>query len=375
MNNPESPQPKRPYAPRPTTQMAIGCIIIPLILAIILSGMFFYIRSNASTSLIMPKGEVALIRALPEESAPLLARFGAGRTLEITGRTEDWQWLEVALGNGRRGWTLRPLDILVWQLEADAVTPAPAALPATSVAPVVEETVAIPAVSFTMGSPPGLGEADETPAHVVNLSAFEIDRTEVTIGQYWHCVEAGVCAAPAISAGSTQADYLNDPAFDNHPVVNVPWAEANKYCMWRGKRLPTEAEWELAASWNIQKKAKLLWPWGNDPSGAEANVGETAVAGSTPVGSFAEDRSPAGVLDMGGNVSEWVFDWYKIDYYSLADDTDPIGPTQRRGEGKGRVVRGGSFADPVDQARTTNRRPQAAEYGYPTVGFRCVQDN
>jgi len=69
-----------------------------------------------------------------------------------------------------------------------------------------------------------------------------------------------------------------------------------------------------------------------------------------------------------------VFDWYKVDYYSVADNTDPIGPTPRRGEGSGRVIRGASFADSIEQARTTNRRHQDPNYGYPTVGFRCVKD-
>jgi formylglycine-generating enzyme required for sulfatase activity len=75
---------------------------------------------------------------------------------------------------------------------------------------------------------------------------------------------------------------------------------------------------------------------------------------------------------MGGNVSEWVFDWYKADYYSVADDTNPTGPSNRRSEG--RVIRGGSFADPLEQARVANRRHQEGEYGYSTVGFRCARD-
>jgi formylglycine-generating enzyme required for sulfatase activity len=234
--------------------------------------------------------------------------------------------------------------------------------------------VAIPVTSFTMGSPPGLGQDDERPAHVVTLPAFEIDRTEVTIGQYWRCVEAGACAPPTSDASPTEAHYLNDPAFDNYPVVNVPWSEAHNYCLWRGKRLPTEAEWELAAGWDVNKKAKLLWPWGNNARPAYANVGDTALHGPAPVGSFAADTSPTGVLDMGGNVSEWVFDWYKVGYHGVVNETNPVGPSHRRGAGTGRVVRGGAFVDPLDEARTANRRHQAEAYGYPTVGFRCARD-
>jgi formylglycine-generating enzyme required for sulfatase activity len=225
-----------------------------------------------------------------------------------------------------------------------------------------------------MGSPPGLGEADEAPAHPVSLSAFEIDRTEVTVGQYWQCVAAGACAAPIAETGESVTHYLNNPTFDNHPVINVPWVEANRYCGWQGKRLPTEAEWELAAGWDIERGAKLRWPWGNDSPGEKINVVEFSGGQPAVVGSFPADKSPVGVLDMAGNVSEWVFDWYKVDYYNVADETDPVGPTNRRGEGTGRVVRGASFADPLEQARTANRGHQEETYGYPTVGFRCARD-
>jgi sulfatase modifying factor 1 len=368
------PRPARPAAPRPTTQMTIGCILIPLIVAIIAFGLFGYVRANASSRLTVPAGEMVQVRAWPDPAAPLLARFGEGRELRITGRTEDWRWLEVALWDDQRGWTLRPLDILVWKLEAPTRDPQPPENLPTPVMPVAARMIDIPAVTFTMGSPPGLGEPDEQPAHPVSLSAFAIDQTEVTVGQYWQCVEAGECAAPSADGSQTEPHYLNDPAFDNHPVINVLWGEANRYCLWQGKRLPTEAEWEMAAGWDADRGAKLLWPWGNDPEAGQANIDDRGVGEATVGGAFPQDRSPLGLLDMGGNVSEWVFDWYKVDYYSVADDTNPVGPTHRRGEGTGRVVRGGSFADPVEQARTANRGHREATYGYATVGFRCASD-
>ncbi|MCB0211434.1 MAG: SUMF1/EgtB/PvdO family nonheme iron enzyme [Anaerolineae bacterium] len=370
----QSSRPSRPFAPRPTTQIAIGCVVVPVILALVIFGILFYVRTHTTAQLTVPKGDVAFVRTLPEETAPLIARFGSGRALEITGRTEDWRWLEVRLWDDRQGWILRPLDILVWRLDADVVVPNPPDTQPEVVTSVEEAMLSVPATSFTMGSPTGLGEVDETPAHPVSISAFEIDRTEVTVGQYWQCIEAEACEPPTRDASNTVVNYLNDPAYDNYPMVNVAWTEANNYCLWRGKRLPTEAEWELAAGWDIDKNAKFLWPWGSDPTSAEVNAGETSLGQAAPVGSFAEDISPVGALDMGGNVSEWVFDWYKADYYKIADDTDPIGPSQRRGEGTGRVVRGGSFNTPIEEARTANRRNQADEYGYPDVGFRCARD-
>jgi formylglycine-generating enzyme required for sulfatase activity len=269
---------------------------------------------------------------------------------------------------------LRPLDILIYQIEAGPATPATLADLPPVVTPVQEEMISIPATSFTMGSPPDIGEDDERPAHVIKLPAFAIDRTEVTVGHYWACVLAGVCNAPTRDSSQSEAHYLNDPAFDNHPVINVTWADANTYCAWRGQRLPTEAEWEVAAGWDIARQAKLQWPWGNKVGGVKVNVGPTASTDTTVVDSFTADVSPLGVLDMGGNVSEWVFDWYKADYYSVADETNPLGPTHRRGEGSGRVVRGGSFATPLEEARAANRQHREEGYGYPTVGFRCAGD-
>ena len=371
---PELPQPRRAFAPRPTTQIAIGCVFIPLMVLMVILGAFLYLRSRASARLMVPADQLLLVYALPEDTAPLLARFGAGRQLDISGRSEDWRWLEVRLWDGRRGWARRPLEILVWQIEATPTAPVPLTVLPPVRRPVVAAMIAIPATSFTMGSPPGLGEADEQPAHVVHLSAFEIDRTEVTVAQYWQCVKARTCNAPSSDAVSTEAHYLNDPAFDHHPVVNVSWHQARTYCRWRGKRLPSEAEWELAAGWDVERRAKWPWPWGNAAGPVRANLGVTALKGPAQVGSFPADRSAAGVLDMGGNVSEWVFDWYKVDYYRRAEATNPMGPSPRRGAGSGRVVRGGSFMDAPAQARTANRRHYAEAYGYPTVGFRCVRE-
>ena len=366
--------PPRPFLPRPKAQMAVGCLGMPaLLIAVAVAGLL-YLRSHTTPHFTTPTGEVAQVRTRPDAASALMARFGPGRRLDVTGRTEDWRWLEVQLWDGRRGWVRRPLSIPPWQLDADPTpvleaptVPAPASPPATkAMAP-------IPATSFTMGSPPEQGESDEQPAHVVHLAAFEIDRTEVTVGQYWRCVEAGACEAPTHDASPADPHYLNNPAFDHYPIINVSWSGARQYCRWRGKRLPTEAEWELAAGWDIARRAKLRWPWGNGRPAGEVNVGDTAMEGPAPVGRFPADRSPAGVFDMGGNVSEWVFDRYKVDAYRESDKTHQVDAMPRRGAGTGRVVRGGAFIDSLDAARASNRRYQAEAYGDSTIGFRCAK--
>lgn len=367
-----TPGPTRTPAPRPTTQVFIGCLVIPLLLALALGALLFRTWYTATAELIVPDNDVLLVRSLPEVAAPLLARFGGGQRLPIIGRSPDWRWLEVEIWDGQHGWTRRPLDILVWRLRATLTTPQPGRAVPTPVVSVTETMVVLPGSAFTMGDPSGLGEADEAPAHTVTLSAFAIDRTEVTVGQYWQCVQAAACAAPTGNAGQQTPHYLYDVAFDNYPVIGVPWTEAKAYCTWRGKRLPTEAEWEMAAGWDATLGAKLLWPWGNEPAAQGVNVA-AGLPGPAPVGSFPADRSPAGVLDMGGNVREWVFDWYKVDYYRVTDDSNPTGPSNRRGEGMGRVVRGAAFADSMGEARTANRGNADPAYGYAAVGFRCVQ--
>lgn len=364
----------RPPAPRPTTQMFIGCLVIPLVLALGIGLVVWRIWRVAKAELTVPDTAVLLVRTAPDDAAPLLARFGAGQTLPLRGRSADWGWLAVEIWDGQQGWARRPLDIWVWQLRADllASTPVSASPPAT-MTPVAEQMIALVGGAFTMGSPTDLGEVDETPAHTITLAPFAIDRTEVTVAHYWECVQQRACAPPTANADQIAPHYLNDVAFDNHPVIYVPWSEAKAYCTWRGKRLPTEAEWEMAASWDPARQAKARWPWGDDPSTQTANVANR-LPDPAPVGTFPGDSSPVGALDMGGNVREWVLDWYKVDYYRLSDETNPTGPSNRRGEGAGRVVRGAAFADPIELARAANRGHEDPAYGYATVGFRCAQD-
>ena len=159
----------------------------------------------------------------------------------------------------------------------------------------------IPAGELEMGSEDG--EDDEKPVHIVYLDAFWMDQTEVTNSMFVQCVKKGYCNPP-------WGEYWDDERYINHPVVFVEWEDANSYCDWSGARLPTEAEWEKAA----RSVDGRIYPWGDEFDCNKANMNR-CVGFSTTVGSYKVDRSPYGLYDMGGNVFEWVADWYDEGYY------------------------------------------------------------
>lgn len=222
---------------------------------------------------------------------------------------------------------------------------------------------------------------DQQPAHSVELTAFWIDRTEVTNAQYALCVQAGICQEPRFKNSYTHESYYGNSIYDNYPVIYVDWSDASAYCQWAGGRMPTEAEWEYAA-----RGPQGNWfPWGNRFEALKLNYCDSDCPlswkdpGSSdgyldlaPVGSFPSGASWVGALDLAGNVWEWVADWYGP--YSADSQINPTGPVG----GEARVVRGGSWDhEPCDAMST------ARSWYYPngtsgeweiTPGFRCVTD-
>jgi formylglycine-generating enzyme required for sulfatase activity len=238
-------------------------------------------------------------------------------------------------------------------------TPAPA-VGATRVAEVDGMVgVYVPAGDFLMGSGEEDGEAaaDEKPQRTVYLDAFWMDRTEVTNAQYGRCVEAGACAALV----TPRPDTAEQP---DYPVQGVAWEQAVNYCEWAGRRLPTEAEWEKAA----RGKDGRLYPWGNSSPAAHLLNFDFSRGDVVDVGAYPEGAGPYGVLDMAGNVWEWVADWYGEDYYAEAPAENPPGPE----EGTLRVIRGGAWNTAGRAVRAANRF-WAAPYRNDFDGFRCVQ--
>jgi len=218
------------------------------------------------------------------------------------------------------------------------------------------EMILIPAGSFTMGS--DNNQATAKPAHSVFLDAYYIDKFEVTNEMYLECLEDGACT----SGGSSR---LYNSIWDNHPVMDVTWYEAQNYCQWRGGRLPTEAEWEKAARGTDER----LFPWGNEPVTCErARYGDCGWF-TVPVGQHPDGVSPYGVHDMAGNAWEWTLDWYKQDYYSYSPLENPQGPSEDTGW---KSTRGGAwfYMAGLMTAVWRNHAPPSAAYSY--LGFRCI---
>jgi formylglycine-generating enzyme required for sulfatase activity len=228
--------------------------------------------------------------------------------------------------------------------------------------PISEEMVTIPAGPFVRGTTSG--GFDEQPQRTIFLDTFSIDRFEVTNHQY----QQFILATGHRKAGppSRYAKSIARMRGTNQPVVYVSWDDANDYCRWKGKRLPTEAEWEKA----MRGTDARLWPWGNQerPNGANWARVQDGHEVSARVGSFSTDKSPYGVMDGAGNVIEWVADWYQEAYYREAPDKDPPSPEF----GTFRVMRGGGYTTTGADLRITSRSKMVPDFRDETIGFRCA---
>jgi formylglycine-generating enzyme required for sulfatase activity len=228
--------------------------------------------------------------------------------------------------------------------------------------PVREEMASIPAGPFIRGT--DHDGFDERPQRTLVLDAFAIDRYEVTNFQYQQFVDA--TGHRKSGPPSRYAKNMSRMRGINQPVVYVSWEDAEAYCHWKGKRLPTEAEWEKA----MRGTDGRLWPWGNEEQANGANWArvQDGYDVAAPVGAVLTDKSPYGVMDGAGNVMEWVGDWYAETYFKEAPEQNPQSPEY----GTFRVLRGGGYATTGADIRITSRSKMVADFRDETIGFRCA---
>lgn len=238
-----------------------------------------------------------------------------------------------------------------------------AAVPMHQLVPSQGGMLRLPGGRFMMGSSNPRAPANERPPRAVNITPFWIDRTEVTVGAYRACVDAGACARPTRASAACTFD-ANDPEL---PISCVHWRDADAYCRFAGKRLPTEREWEYAARGNYATP----FPWGVFPTCANSVTLISEVSARScaqrpsRVGSHPGGASTFGVQDLSGNVEEWTADWY----------VESLGPGPAPRSGAAHVLRGGGWLSTPSMSRTTSRNWGSAVEAGPNVGFRCAKDS
>ncbi len=220
-------------------------------------------------------------------------------------------------------------------------------------------------------------KASAQPQHEVTIEPFYLDITEVTVSDYVKVLNRLMDYPSTLNhlvnplmpiTFNPESGFSASSGYEDRPMNYISWYEAMSYCAQQNKRLPTEAEWELTAKGSDIENPRSV-PWDGGGWGCHKAIyytNETLCAERPePVGSHPDGNTPEGISDLGGNVSEWVFDW--LDLYSAEAQNNPIGPDS----GTYKVLRGGGFRDSSDALRVTDRvaaNPKSRSEG---VGFRC----
>ena len=231
-----------------------------------------------------------------------------------------------------------------------------------------QEMVYFSAGEFEMGSPKGTGKKNEYPKHKVYLDAYYLDKFEVTFADFEAYLAVHSKKYPTITGWvgrKARTDMINKPIF------GLQWKRCRNYCEWREKRMPTEAEWERAAG-GIENRT---YPWGNEPPDkTRANFGNCCFVQKgkvhNEVGHYKKGNTPEEISDLGGNVAEWVSDWYDKEYYKKTPYKNPKGPKK----GKNHVIRGGAWNSLPMYLRSSSRYGDSDAKDYYGIGCRCAKD-
>jgi len=266
--------------------------------------------------------------------------------------------------------TVMPSQTIIPFTETSLPTSLPAETLVPTIPPLADEIVDsknvsmrfIPGGEFTMGS--DTADADSRPANTVTVAAYYIDKFEVTNEMYDACVYARECRRPLQSGSATRNSYYGNAVFANYPVIYVDWKMSKTYCEWRGARLPTEAEWELAARGTDGRP----YPWGEGLDCSLANS-SGCVGDTTPVDQYETGQSVYGVFGMAGNVLEWTSSLFKFYPYDATDGREDLTVPGDR------MARGGSwhaFGGNGGNVRADTRLKLAPAYYGAYVGLRCA---
>ena len=229
------------------------------------------------------------------------------------------------------------------------------------------EMVLIPEGEFTMGNSDESGRNDERPAHQVYLDAYFMDRFEATGKDFEDYMDDQPKVHPTITGWY---DRKVRPDMTQRPVFGLTWKRCRNYCVWAGKRLPTEAEWERSAKGQDDR----VYPWGNElPDPSRANFGRCCFVMKglifTDVGTLKAGKTPNNIYDLAGNVAEWVSDWYDKNYYKVSPRKNPQGPEK----GKYHTIRGGAWNSFSGYLRSSARYGYNDANDFYGIGCRCAR--
>jgi formylglycine-generating enzyme required for sulfatase activity len=356
--------------------------------------------TSTPTPYVVVTGEVVNVREGPGTVYDILGQVKQGDRLPLLARTASGDWWQVDY-DGQHAW------IAAFAVEVDHETVQVAVAPTipptpTPIRPAAGATqtwekddsvmVYVPAGKFWMGSDEAEVEQlvretgsgrfkSELPRHQVELDTFWMDRTEVTNEQYaaflnkqgnqseggvtWLDLEDTDCLIERVGGKYQPKDNYAD-----HPVIEVSWYGAIAYCAWADKRLPTEAEWEKAASWDPRARRKWRYPWGDESDPNQCNSIEKGPGWTTPVGQYSPDGdSPYGLTDMAGNVWEWTSSLHEPYPYDKEDGRENPAAAGER------VIRGGSWSDDQKRVRAADRGDSEPFFASDDVGFRCARSD